>query len=181
MTSLRHIVAEYADRQAAFIRDLAEHIERSRQEQVDQGLTFTAVTPEQLEHKLKRSNSPMIVWQSWSTSTPVGGVLQYRVGVSNPDPVDYPSVYLHAFVGLANIAQDVDTAVLAVDTRFPQLTGPSVSGLVLKAGTSDQVSFDVSIPAVEGSTYLGNSVLFQATWHEPANYLDRGLFVFEVT
>ena len=55
------------------------------------------------------------------------------------------------------------------------------AGFVIKPGSSEQTNFTIPIPAVDKSNYLGNSFLFQSTWHDPVTYLDRNLFVFEVT
>jgi hypothetical protein len=45
----------------------------------------TAVTPEEIERKLKRTKSPMIVSQGWGLTTP-GGTVNYSLGIYNPDP-----------------------------------------------------------------------------------------------
>ncbi|MCX4672354.1 hypothetical protein OG453_37805 [Streptomyces sp. NBC_01381] len=181
MTDYRHSVADYADQRAELVKRVAEHIEQSRQEHQRKGMVFTSVTPEQLQHKLERTNSPMIVSQGWSGSAPVGGTLSYTVGISNPDPVDRGSLFVHLFIGPANIAPDVSESVSAVDPRFPRLTKPGFAGLVVKAGAFEHVEFTIPVPTVEKSNYLGNSFLFQSTWHDPGTYLDRSLFVFEVT
>lgn len=181
MTDFQNTVADYADRQAAFMKNVAEQIEQAKEGYERRGMVSTSVTPEQLERKLKRANSPMIVSQGWSGSAPVGGTIDYSVGISNPDPVDYSSLFVHLFIGPANIAPDVDDAVAAVDERFPRLTNPQFAGLVLKAGSFEQINFIIPIPVLDKSNYLGNSFLFQSTWHDPATYLDRSLFVFEVT
>jgi hypothetical protein len=180
MTDFRSKATGYADRQAAYIRNLADQVEERRRAAEGRGELFTAVTADQLERKLKRSNSPMIVFQSWSGSAPVGGALTYSVGVNNPDPVDHYSLFVHLFVGPANVAPDVSEAVTAVDERFARLTEPAFAGLVVKAGTTEQLDFSIPIPAVESTNYLGNSILMQSTWHDPAVYLDRSLFVFTV-
>ncbi|MEV4704488.1 hypothetical protein [Actinoplanes sp. NPDC049316] len=181
MAEFQHSVSDFADRQAAFIKGVAETIERRRTEAERRGELFTAVTPEQLQRKLKRANSPMIVYQGWSGGAPVGGNVSYSVGISNPDPIDYTWLFVHLFVGPANLAPDVSEAVTAVDERFVRLTQPEFAGLTVKAGTTEQLDFTIPVPAVETTNYLGNSFLFQSTWHDPATYLDRSLFVFNVT
>jgi hypothetical protein len=181
MTEPWHNVADYADRQVAFIKKGTEYIEQGRKEHERKGMVFTSLTPEQLHRKLKRSNGPMIISQGWTQATPVGGAVNYSVGISNPDPVDYGFLFVHVFIGPANIAPDVDEAVVAVDGRFARLTKPQFPGLIIKTGAFEQVDFEMPVPAVEKSNYLGNSFLFQAAWHDPATYFDRGLFVFEVT
>jgi len=180
MAEFQHAVSDFVDRQATFIKSVAETIEGRRRDAERRGDLFTAVTPEQLQRKLKRANSPMIVYQGWSGGAPVGGNLTYSVGISNPDPTDYVWLFVHLFVGPANIAPDVSEAVTAVDDRFVRLTQPDFAGLTIKAGTTEQLDFTVPIPPVEQTNYLGNSFLFQSTWHDPATYLDRSVFVFKV-
>ncbi len=86
------------------------------------------------------------------------------------------------YVGAGNIASNPDEAVLAMDTRFARLTQPAFAGLTMPANSSTQLSFSLVAPAtVERTNYMGNCVLFQASWHDKALYLDRGLFVFGVT
>ena len=181
MKEYRDEVSEHADRHARFAKDIAEEIERQRKAHERKGLQFTALTPEQLERKLKRTDSPMIVFQGWSGSAPVGGTVSYNVGISNPDPIDQIWLFVHLFVGAANIALDVSDAVSAVDERFARLTQPKFAGLTVKSGATETLSFTLPIPKVEKTNYLGNSFLFQSTWHDPGKYLDRSLFVFEVT
>jgi len=89
---------------------------------------------------------------------------------------------VHVFVGPANLVPDVGDALSAVDARFPRLIMPRVFGLSLAAGATQSVSFSISVPtAIERSNYLGNAILFQGNYHDVGSYLDRGLFVFEVT
>lgn len=180
MTEFRDSVLDYAERQTAFVRDVAERIEQRRAEAKRAGEQFTALTPEQLQLKLKSANSPMIVYQSWSGSAAPGGTLTYRVGISNPDPVDQIWMFVHVFVGPANIVPQAGEATTAVDTRFPRLTEPAFDGLVVKAGTTEELKLELPVPSVEPSNYLGNTFLFRSTWHDPAIYFDRSLFVFRV-
>jgi hypothetical protein len=164
------------------LRALADETEKRRAQAESEGRQFTALTSEQLEEKLRRARSPMIVWQSWSGSAPRGGSLSYDVGVLNPDPDPWIWLFAHVFTGRANLAPDVGAAVAACDTRFPQLTEPAFAGLSIPAGATSSFSFSIEIPpGVEATNYLGNSFLFQGMWHDPAIYLDRGLFVFAVT
>ena len=155
MTDFQNTVADYADRQAAFMKNVAEQIEQAKEGYERRGMVSTSVTPEQLERKLKRANSPMIVSQGWSGSAPVGGTIDYSVGISNPDPVDYSSLFVHLFIGPANIAPDVDDAVAAVDERFPRLTNPQFAGLVLKAGSFEQINFIIPIPVLDNANIWG--------------------------
>jgi hypothetical protein len=182
MKEFQDQVSERAERFARNAKSIADEIDRRRAEAKEKGLEFTAVTPEQLEEKLKRATSPMIVYQGWSGSAAVGGTLDYHIGISNPDPTDQIWLFVHLFVGPANVAPEVSEALTSVDRRFPRLTMPKFPGLTIKSGATEQLDFDVTVPAsVEESNYMGNSFLFRSTWHDPGTYLDRSLFVFEVT
>jgi hypothetical protein len=181
MKSFRDDVSEYAERTARHLKNVAEEIERKREEMQRKGMQFTALTADQLERKLKRSHSPMIVYQGWSGSAAAGGTISYSIGINNPDPTDWIWLFVHLFVGPANIAPDVSDAVSAVDSRFARLSLPGFDGLTVKAGATEQLDFSLPVPAgIDRTNYLGNSFLFQSTWHDPADYLDRSLFVFEV-
>jgi hypothetical protein len=173
---------ESSQQRASNARALIEEIERRRVEAREQGRNFTALTEDQLVEKLARARSPMIVFQSWSGSTTTPGSVDYTVGVNNPDPDVRFSLFVHVFVGPANIASDHNEALALVDTRFPRLVEPSFAGLSVDPGATSSLSFALTVPAgIDPSNYLGNSFLFTATWHDPAEYLDRGLFVFAVT
>jgi hypothetical protein len=182
MKEFQDEVAERAERFARNAKDIADEIGRRRQEAEKNGLEFTSLTPEQLEEKLARANSPMIVYQAWNGGAPQGGAIDYHVGISNPDPIDQIWLFVHLFVGPANVATDMSEALTAVDRQFPRLTMPKFAGLTIKAGATEQLDFKFAVPAQAAkSNYLGNSFLFQSTWHDPGVYLDRSLFVFEVT
>jgi hypothetical protein len=147
----------------------------------NKGEHFTAVTPEDIEKKLKRVNSPMIVSQGWSGTTQ-GGTFNYSLGLYNPDPTQAIWLFAHVWVGSGNIDPTVGTFLSNVDTRFPRLTEPAFAGLTLAAGASATLNFTVKVPAtVEKTNYLGNSCLMQFNWHDIGKYLDRGVFVFAVT
>jgi hypothetical protein len=176
----RHVVEEL-ERRTEHTRHLLDEIERRRQEAERQGLNFTAPTAEQLMKKLASTESPMIVGQGWG-SAPPGGTFTYNVSINNPDPIQWNSLYVHVFVGAANLVPDVGDALSAVDPRFPRLTMPRVFGLSLAPGATQSVSFSITVPtAIERSNYLGNAILFEGNYHDVGRYLDRGLFVFEVT
>ena len=178
----RRRFAQDFQRQAEFVNRLLEEIDRQQQEAERQGLNFTAPTEEQLKKKLAAAQSPMIVFQAWSGSVSAPGTLSYTVGINNPDPVQWIWLFGHVFIGPANIVRDVGDAVSAVDPRFPRLTLPEFAGLTLAAGDTQSLSFSLTVPGdVERSNYLGNTFLFQSTWHDVGRYLDRSLFVFEVT
>lgn len=177
----KETLQERVDRDSRTAKAILEEIKRQHNKADRDGRTFTAVTEEQLLSKLRSVNSPMIVWQSWSSSGTVGSTIKYSVGITNPDAVDAVYVFAHVFVGAANIARNIGEALSAVDTRFPRLTMPAFPGVTIKAGGFATLDFALTIPAgAQKTNYMGNSVLYRATWHDPAVYLDRGLFVFEV-
>jgi hypothetical protein len=165
------------------IEDILEEVERFKREAEKKKLiNVTTVTREQLEKKLAKFDSPMIVFQSWGGTVNPGGSLNYNVGIRNPDPVRHIWIFAHVFVGLANIVPDVGAAAAAVDSRFPRLTLPKFSGLKIDPGATETLSFSIPIPtSVQSSNYLGNTFLFRSTWHDVGEYLDRSIFVFEVT
>jgi hypothetical protein len=154
-------------------------IERHRGEQ--QGEHFTSVTPEEIERKLNRVNSPMIVSQGWNSTT-LGGTVNYGLGLYNPDPTQAIWMFAHVWVGSGNVDPITGTFLLNVDPRFPRLTQPAFAGLTLAPGASATLSFALKVPAaVEKTNYLGNSCLMQFNWHDIGKYLDRSVFVFAVS
>ena len=164
------------------VDEIVEELKRFKLEAEKEKLNVTTATREQLEVKLVESDSPMIIFQSWGGSVPNGGTLNYNVGIRNPDPVQHVWLFAHVFVGLANIVPDVGAAAAAVDSRFPRLTLPDFAGLSIAPGTTETLSFSIPVPAsIESSNYLGNTFLFRLNWHDVGQYLDRGVFVFEVT
>jgi len=174
-------IREELGRQADYGRTLLDELDKQRAKAESEGLNFTYPTQDQLRQKLRAARSPFITFQSWNGTAPTDSSLQYTVGITNPDPDAWIWLFVHVFIGSANVAPDLSEALTAVDPRFPQLTLPSFAGLTVQPGTTESVSFTIPIPGVEPSNYLGNSFLFQATWHDPAIYLDRSVFVFEVT
>jgi hypothetical protein len=142
---------------------------------------FTALTPEEIEKKMKRVNSPMIVSQGWNGTTP-GGTCNYSVGIYNPDPTQAIWLFAHVWVGSGNVDPNVGTFLLNVDSRFPRLTQPPPTGLSLAPGASATLTFALKVPStVEKTGYIGNSCLMQVNWHDVGTYLDRGVFVFAVS
>ena len=151
---------------------------------VKKGEKFTAVTSEDVERKLNRTNSPMIVSQtgSWTGATPLGGTFTYNLGLYNPDPTQALGLFAHVWVGSGNVDPTIGTFLLNVDTRFPRLTLPGFAGLTLPAGGSTVLTFSMKVPStVEKTNYLGNSCLMRFNWHDVGTYLDRGVFVFTVS
>jgi hypothetical protein len=179
---LRDRLAESSGRRESNISSLVDEIQRRRDEAREQGRHFTAPTQEQLRTKLMKTNSPMIVFQSWDGGTSTPGIINYTVGINNPDPDTRVWLFVHLFVGPANLVPDVNDALAPVDERFPRLTEPEFDGLGVAPSVTASLNFAIAVPpSVQPSNYLGNSFLFAATWHDPAEYLDRGLFVFKVT
>jgi hypothetical protein len=181
----RRQFVEELERRTEHAKRLLDEIEHHRQEAERQGLIFTAPTAEQLRKKLARANSPMIAFQGWSGSTTPGGAINYILGINNPDPNKWISLFAHVFVGPANVVPKVGPAMAAVDSRFPRLTMPGLAaevGLSLDPGVTKSLNFSLDVPAgVEPSCYIGNMILFQSTWFDVGEYLDRSLFIFEVT
>lgn len=160
------------------VQRIQQVIEKHRRENKEQ--QFTSITPEEIEKKLKRVQSPMIVSQGWGSTTP-GGTINYNLGIYNPDPTQAIWLFAHVWVGSGNIDPTVGTFLLNVDTRFPRLTQPAFSGLTLAAAASATLNFALKVPAtIEKTNYLGNSCLMQVNWHDAGTYLDRGIFVFAV-
>lgn len=62
---------------------------------------FTSVTPAEIERKLKRVKSPMIVSQGWNSTNP-GGTVNYSLGIHNPDPTTAIWLFAHMRVGSGN-------------------------------------------------------------------------------
>src|SRR5262245_30571285 len=161
------------------VKKISDAIEKQKREQQDEH--FTSVTPDEIERKLKRANSPMIVSQGWNSTTP-GGTVNYNLGIYNPDPTQAIWLFAHVWVGSGNVDPTVGTFLLNVDPRFPRLTQPAFAGLSLASGASSILSFSLKVPSsVERTNYLGNSCLMRFNWHDIGQYLDRGVFVFAVT
>jgi ribosomal protein L9 len=57
------------------LRTIQKAIKKHKRE--NKGEHFTAVTREEIERKLKRANSPMIISQGWSGTAP-GGTVNYN-------------------------------------------------------------------------------------------------------
>jgi|SRR5262245_11256106 len=163
----------------AQIQKIQKVIEEHKRE--NKGEHFTAVTPEEIEKKLKRVNSPIIVSQGWNSTT-LGGTVNYSLGIHNPDPTQANSLYAHVWVASGNIDPVVGTFLLNVDPRFPRLTQPAAFGLTLAAGASATLNYALKVPsAVEKTNYMGTSCLMQLSYHDLGIYLDRGVFPFTIS
>lgn len=148
---------------------------------VKKGDIFTAITPEEIEKKLKRMNSPIFVTWSSSAVTSPGGTINYIVAIYNPDPLPAGPMFAHVWVGSGNIDPVVGTFLLNVDTRFPRLTEPESPGMYLPSNTIKWLSFALKVPAgVEKTKYMLNTCLMKFSWLDVGEYLDRCVVVFSV-
>jgi hypothetical protein len=120
------------------VEKILKVIEKNKREY--EGKHFTGLTAEEIERKLKRVNSPMIVSQGWNSTTP-GGTVNYNLGIFNPDPTQAIWLFAHVWVGSGNVDPVTGTFLLNVDTRFPRLTQPIFDGLTLASGASGTLSF----------------------------------------
>lgn len=165
-----------------------KHFERIKKEleqlrgTIKKGDDFVTLTDEQLGKKLKRTNTPFFVAQSWSAAA-AGGVVNYSVSITNPDPISQSSLWAHVFVGPANPVSDLGDFLQIVDARFPRLTQPTTSfGLTLASGASQTLSFSINVPAgMQPGRYLGNTVLIQLNLFDVGTSMDRCAFGFLVT
>lgn len=162
------------------LKTLQKLIADERKKAATAKLQFTGPDDDQLIEKLRRAQSPMIIWQGWSGQAPAGGTITYTVGIYNPDPIHRSSLYAHVFVGPANLVANTGEALATADSRFGNLTEPPFFGFSLAPGASTSLTFALKIPAVAPSNYLGNTFLFQADYHDVGTYLDRGCFPFKV-
>jgi hypothetical protein len=160
------------------VKEIQEVIEQQKRE--NKGEHFVSLTREEIEKKLKRANSPIITVQGWSDAHP-GGSVYYLVGIVNPDPTVADSLFVHVWVGSGNVDPAVGTFLLNVDTHFPRLTQPKIFGLQLAPGAGTLLTFNLKVPtATEKTNYMGQSCLMRLNNNDVGQYLDRGLFVFEV-
>ncbi len=164
---------------------ITAEIRKEKDKREKSGETFTSLTREQLENKLRRAESPMIVWQSWNNTAPPGGTINYNVGVSNPDPVSWSNLAVVVSGGNRNPITNNDLFLSDCDARFPTLAQPPTLGFTLgPAGSptaSTSFAFALTIPnGVEKTGYFGNAALQQLNFHDVGKYLDRGVFFFGV-
>lgn len=159
-------------------KKIQDVIEKHKRE--NKGEHFTSLSEDEIANKLKRVKSPIIVSQGWNSTNP-GGIVNYGVGIHNPDPTGAANLYVHAWVGSGNVDSTVGTFLLNVDGRFPRLTQPAFFGLSLAPSANATLNFSLKVPTtVEKTIYLGNSCLMQLNYHDIGQYLDRGAFPFAV-
>lgn len=161
------------------LKTLQSLIAEEKKKAAEAKLHFAAPDDDQLIEKLRRAQSPMIYFNGWSGAS-AGGILNYTVGIYNPDPIYRSGLYAYVFVGPANVVPSVGEALATADDRFPKLTEPPFFGLSLAPGASANLSFSLNVPTVQASTYLGNTFLVQVDGFDVGTYLDRGCFPFRV-
>ena len=161
------------------VRNIAKAVEKHRADH--KGEHFTSITEADIERKFKRVNSPMIISQGWSAS-PTPGSYNFGLNLYNPDPTPASALFAHVWVGSGNVDPNLGTFLLNVDPRFPRLTLPKFYGLTLAPAAAAALNFVIKVPpTVEKTNYMLNSCLMQFNWQDMGKYLDRGVFVFEVT
>jgi hypothetical protein len=175
LEQLQDRLSELSERQATNARILLEEIERRRREAREQGRSFVALDAAQILDRLQRANTPFIGILTYSSEATTPGTMFVDVNVFNPDPVSQGALFVHVFIGMADIA------VTLLDERFPRLTEPEPFGLNLNPSTSGVASFAIAVPAnIELSTYLVNCFLYKVNTFAPAIELDRARVVFRV-
>jgi len=175
-------LSQQSERHATNAQIVLTEIERRRREAREQGRNFLAPTGPQLLDRLQSANSPFFDSVAWTEATPTPGTIDLTVGIFNPDPTPASSLFVHVFIGPANLAADVGQALALVDPRFPRLTEPEFFGLTVNPSTAASLDFSIAVPAnIEPSIYLGNSFLFAAQVFGSAELLERVLFGFKVT
>ncbi|PRQ06183.1 hypothetical protein [Enhygromyxa salina] len=163
------------------IRKVLDEIELVRADADRKQLNFTAVDEGMLVRKYARAHAPMIIFQAWNSEASPGGAVSYTFGVHNPDSVEATWLYGYAYVGPANFVTSVGEAVSARDRRFANLSAPRFPGQQIDPLSTVHLKFSMPIPRnIEKSTYQGNTMLFQADWHDVGQYLDRGFWSFDV-
>lgn len=164
----------------AHIKNIQDAMGKQKREAEKRGYLFKSLTPEQIEEKLKRANSPFLAGGAYTGGTSPGGTISSVISIYNPDPTPIDDLFVHVWVGSGNADPAVGTFLLNVDTRFPRLTEPSGAGLRMTSGEVAAIQVDLTVPtSVERTNYMEQICLFR--WLEPAQYLDRGMFIFAVT
>jgi hypothetical protein len=163
------------------VKKIQDAIEKQKRE--NQLEHFRSITPDEIEKKLKRVNSPIIVFQGYVFNAIRGGTVPYHLGIYNPDPTTARDMFAHVWVGSGNVDPTVGTFLTNVDTRFPRLTEPGhPGGLDLAPGGFDVLMFALNVPmCVERTNYICETCLMQLNWNDVGEYLDRAMFVFQVT
>jgi hypothetical protein len=170
-----------AEQRKQHIEKILEEIKKHKEHAETEKLSFTGLTREEIEKKLSRTKTSMVIFQSWTSAASGGGTINYTVGIYNPDPVSAIWMFGHVFVGPANAVKDVASALLAFDSRFPRLTMPAFDGLTIAPGATATLTYAIQVPtSIEPSNYMGNCFLLREEWHDVGTYIDRGGFIFAV-
>ena len=163
----------------AHIKNIQDAVEQQKREAEKRGDLFRSLTPEQIEEKLKRANSPFLAGGAYTGGASPGGTISSIINIYNPDPTPVDDLFVHVWVGSGNADPTIGTFLLNVDTRFPRLTQPSGGGLKMTSGEVAWIQVQLTVPTgVEKTNYMEQICLFR--WLHPAQYLDRGMFIFEV-
>jgi len=75
------------------IKNIQEAIEKQRRKHEQKGEQFVSITPEQIEKKLKRVNSPFITGHGYNPKTTPGGTVPYVLYFYNADTTQYGLVF----------------------------------------------------------------------------------------
>jgi hypothetical protein len=138
------------------IKRLTEKIAVLKDQATQKGLAFNSLTPEQLEKKLRSTQTPFITATTWTSRGPAFSSFYFSININNPDPIAYFDLFAYFFFGPANMIADVGTALLSVDERLPKIYAqfPYIS-----AGSSDGlVEFNYRFPSgIPLGLYMGNA------------------------
>ena len=142
---------------------------------------FDALTDEEIEKKLKRTNTPFISSLGYSSNTTPGGSFTFSAGVSNPDPVTVSEMYVYTQIGPGLAVTDNGIALLAVDDRWNRLAAPAPFGLSLPSGGFGSASVTIKAPSnIEKTTYFASVFLLRRQAFDVSLVLDRAGFAFAV-
>jgi hypothetical protein len=153
-----------------------EEIAYLKEQAQRQGLAFASRSEEELEKRIRGETSatPYIYGAGWVSGTSIGSSASYGVYVANPDPTAYGPVFLTIFFGLGNFFNDVGEAADARDERWPYA---SSSATYLQAnGTMNATIIYTTPSTVPAGTYLGNAIVWEASYLDKGRYFDRGFF-----
>src|SRR5437588_12187229 len=67
------------------IKNIQEAMDKQKREHEQKGRRFVYITPEEIEKKLRRANSPFFIGQAFGPPPSPGGSFNYGVYVYNPD------------------------------------------------------------------------------------------------
>ena len=140
------------------IKKLSDQIEVLKEQAINQGLAFHALTSKELEKRLKSSHTPFIYASSWSSRNSSTSSFFYSITVYNPDPNFYARLCAYFFFGPADMIVDIDTALLSADQRlyrgFKQFP-------LIASNSSSTVEFNYKFPTdLPLGLYIGNSFIF---------------------